>query len=85
MEWANSAPQLRTNAPGTQARLHTGPGGDYLYVVNPDRAPRRIGVTLPSAWAAGEDVWGGQKVVVNGKAIAVTVGDRDAAIIHLSR
>lgn len=85
IEWANVSPQLRTDAPGSQARLHTGPGGVYLYVVNPDRAPRRIEVTLPSAWAAGEDVWGGQKVVVNGNSTVVTVGDRDAAVIHLIR
>lgn len=64
---------------------YTSPGGVYLYVVNPDRAPRRIEVTLPSAWAAGEDVWGGQKVVVNGKSTVVTVGDRDTAVIHLIR
>ncbi len=83
LDWAKVSQQLRTNAPGAQARLHTGAGGVYLYLVNPDRTPRRIEVTLPSAYTAGEDVWGGQKVAVSGKTAAVTVGDRDAAVIQL--
>jgi len=75
--------RLRTNASGAQARLHTGPGGVYLYVVNPDRAPRQFEVTLPSVYTTGEDMWGGQKVAVSGGSAVVTVGDPDAAVIHL--
>jgi beta-galactosidase len=86
LDWARVAPQLHSDAPGTQARLHhTGAGGSYLYVVNPERASRRIEVTLPTAYSAAEDVWGGKKVVVNGKAIGVTVNDRDAAVIRLTK
>ena len=86
MDWAKAQPMLHTNAPGTQARLHTGAGGTYLYIVNPARAPRRIEVTLASAYGpfeAGEDVWGGKKVSVRGRSVEVEVGGRDAAVIRL--
>jgi beta-galactosidase len=34
LQWANAQPALRSDTPGTQARLHTGVGGTYLYLVN---------------------------------------------------
>jgi beta-galactosidase len=86
MGWAKLSPGLRTDAPGAQARLHTGSGGVYLYVVNPDRAPRRVAVTLASAYGlfeSGEDVWGGRKIAVKGRSAEVEVGDRDVAVIRL--
>jgi beta-galactosidase len=86
LEWAQRAPALRTNAPGTQARLHTGKGGTYLYVVNPARAPRHVEVTLASPYGpfeAGEDVWSGRQVQARGRLVDVEVGDRDAAVIRL--
>jgi beta-galactosidase len=81
--WAKMEPRLRMDAPGTQARLHTGAGGSYLYVVNPDRTARKVAVTLGSAFEGGEDVWGGRKVTVNGRSVEVEVGDRDVAVIRL--
>jgi beta-galactosidase len=81
--WAKMEPRLRMDAPGTQTRLHTGSGGSYLYVVNPDRAARKVAVTLGSAFEAGEDVWGGRKVTVKGRSVEVEVGDRDVAVIRL--
>ncbi len=86
LKWAQIAPRLSSNAPGTQARLHSGAGGTYLYVVNPDRAPHAVAVTIGSgtpAFTAGDDLWGGQKVEVNGKVVQVTTGERDAAVIRL--
>jgi beta-galactosidase len=86
LAWANQEPGLRTNASGTQARLHTGAGGTYLYVVNPDRAPRDVTVTLAPAYGpfeSGEDVWSGQKVSVKGHSVQVVVGDRDVAVVRL--
>jgi beta-galactosidase len=83
LDWAKISPRLRSGAPGSQARLHTGAGGIYLYVVNPGRTPRRIEVTLPSGYSTGEDIWGGQQVAVKGRTAAVTVSERDAAVIRL--
>ena len=83
LAWAKAEPRLHTDAPGAQARLHTGAGGSYLYVVNPDRAARKVAVMLGSAFESGEDVWGGRKVTVKGRSVEVEVGDRDVAVIHL--
>jgi beta-galactosidase len=84
LEWAKVSPKLKTDASGVQARLHSGAGGNYLYVVNPDRKPRQIGISVPDAYSAGEDIWGGQKVSVSGRTVTVTVGDRDAAVVRLN-
>ena len=81
--WAKAEPRLRTDAPGAQARLHAGAGGSYLYIVNPDRAERKVSVTLGSAFESGEDVWGGRMVAVKGRSVEVEVGDRDVAVIRL--
>ena len=81
--WAKMEPRLRMDAPGTQARLHAGSGGSYLYVVNPDRAARKVAVMLGSIFEGGEDVWGGRKVTVKGRSVEVEVGDRDVAVIRL--
>jgi beta-galactosidase len=86
LRWANSEPCLRTDAAGAQARLHMGAGGSYLYVVNPDRAPRKVMVTLASTYGpfeTGEDVWGSRKVTVKSRSVEVEVADRDVAVIHL--
>jgi beta-galactosidase len=86
-EWAKITPQVHVQSPGVsaaaQARLHTGPQGNYLYVVNAERQPRKIAVTLLKPYRSGEDIWDGQKVAVDGKTVTVTVADRDAAVIQL--
>src|SRR6185369_2982869 len=46
LEWAKTEPRLRLDARGLQARLHTGEGGTYLWVVNPERTARTATVTL---------------------------------------
>jgi beta-galactosidase len=86
LAWGGREPGLKSDAAGTQSRLHTGPGGTYLYVVNPGRTSRAVRITLGNGYrpfAGGEDVWGEKKVSVEGRAIAVEVGDRDAAVIRL--
>ena len=86
LEWAKVQPALRNSAPGTQARLHTGAGGTYLYLVNPAREPRQMEVTLSAAYGpfeSGEDVWGGLKIGVHGRSVTAVVGGRDAAVVRL--
>ena len=88
LDWANAEPRLRNSAPGTQSRLHTGPGGTYLYLVNPGPSPREIAVTLGASdgpFQTGDDLWGGQKVSVTGRTVRATAGDRDVVVIRLNR
>ena len=83
LEWAKVEPRLRMNAPGTQARLHTGEGGTWLWIVNPERTPAAAAVTLADRYESGSDAWGGRKVTVAGREVRVEVGDRDVAVIRL--
>ena len=86
LEWAKVQPALQNGAQGTEARLHTGAGGTYLYLVNPEREPRQMRVTLGTAYGpfeTGEDVWGARKITVQGRSVTAEVGDRDAAVVRL--
>jgi beta-galactosidase len=83
LEWAKVEPRVRLQGAGMQARLHTGEGGTYLWVVNPNRTPQKAMVTVPRAFERGEDVWGGRAVAVTGRTVRLEVGDRDVAVIRL--
>ena len=86
LKWAGVEPALIGNGTGTQARIHTGAGGTYLYVVNPTRQPRTVSVTLAAPYGpfeAAEDVWAGQKVSVKARQVQAEVSDRNAAVIRL--
>ena len=81
---ANVEPRLRTDNGAVQARLHTGPGGDYLWVVNPSRSAAKATVTVAGpAFQAAEDLWGGRPVTAAGHSLTVAVPARDAAVIAL--
>ena len=84
LPWANREPQLRTDNPAVQARLHAGAGGRYLWVVNPTRKAAQVTVSVqgaPAGFTSAEDVWGGTAVSVAGRKVSVTVGARDAAVV----
>jgi beta-galactosidase len=79
-------PRLRTDNAAVQARLHTGGGGTYLWVVNPGRAGAAVSLTLSGdapRFGAAEDVWGHVLVAVGERRVTVTVPARDAAVIAL--
>jgi beta-galactosidase len=79
-------PRLRTDNAAVQARLHTGGGGTYLWVVNPGRAGAAVTVTLSGdtpRFGAAEDAWGHLPVTVGDRRVTVTVPARDAAVIAL--
>ena len=86
LKMANVEPRLRTSNAAVQARLHSGAGGEYLWVVNPSRNAAEVTVTLGGtepAFDAAEDIWGGGRIVVTGRNISTTVPPRDAAVIAL--
>ncbi|MEO7144862.1 MAG: beta-galactosidase [Bryobacteraceae bacterium] len=86
LAWAGVTQRVKVSDPDVQARLHEGAGGTYLWVVNPERAERRVTVKLdgaPGSLTHGEDVWDGRPVAVSGRTVTVTVGDRDAAVVRL--
>jgi beta-galactosidase len=87
LDWAGIAQQVKVSASDVKGRLHTGTGGNYLWVVNPNREPRTVTVTLDKragAFSRGRDVsQGDAKVSVTGNNIQLTVADRDAAVVLL--
>ena len=90
LAWAGRKPAMTVSERGVQARLHSGPAGDYLWVVNPGREPRRVSITLDGARIApvksGMDVWqsGMPAVKANGLTVDVTVADRNVAVLQLT-
>lgn len=86
LAWAGVSPRVQSSDPDVKARLHSGPGGEYLWVINPTRTPRAVTVTLAArdpAPRAGEDLWQRQPVTVEGARISVEMEDRNVAVIRL--
>jgi beta-galactosidase len=72
------------------ARLHTGAGGRYLWVVNPTRQVKSVSVDLSDDPDGGtsmsaKDLWEGTTAGVSGRKIRLTIPDRDAAVLRLEK
>ena len=80
---AKVEPQLKTDNAAVQARLHTGAGGVYLWVLNPAREKKTVTVRLDSDFHSAEDVWAGQSVAVASRQVTVTIPPRDGAVVAL--
>ena len=78
---AGVEPRLRSDNGAIQARLHSGRGGNYLWVVNPTR--KEAEATVDVSFGSGEDVWEHRPVQVVGGKVSVTLEPRDAAVIAL--
>ncbi len=78
--------RVRSSDPEVKARLHEGPGGKYLWVLNPTREAHEVTIQLTSRDAASritKDLWQGKQVTADGNTVKVTVEDRDVAVIQL--
>jgi beta-galactosidase len=85
LKLAGVEPRLETNNARTQARLHAGPGGTYLWVTNPEREDAAVTVTVRDApeFHDAVDVWAGRGVKVEGRMVSLKVPARDGAVIQL--
>jgi len=86
LTWANQERWLHCDQSLVKARLHIGPTGTYLWVVNPTRQPRPVGVSLSARaghFTQAHDIWQDQPVKVTGSLVEITVGERNAAVIRL--
>jgi beta-galactosidase len=84
LPWAGIRQQVQSSDAAVKARLHKGAGGTYLWVINPTRTARNVKLLLPSAYQRAVDVW--QETshpTISGNTVAVTVEDRNAAVIRL--
>jgi hypothetical protein len=69
-----------------QARLHSGPGGNYLWLTNPTRTVQTTTVTISEAgpqFQSASELWGKEQPSVDGRRIKLTIGGRDGAILAL--
>jgi beta-galactosidase len=85
LSWAGIEPQIQVSDLEVTARLQTGPGGSYLWVVNPTRTQKTVKVTLPSAFQHVTELWQTESTpaTVAGKTLTTTVQDRGAAVLRL--
>jgi beta-galactosidase len=83
-EWARQTLKLTVSDRSVQARLHTGAGGTYLWVLNPNREAKTVTVTVMGAqFQSAKRLWGAGEAAVSGKAVQVAVEDRDGAVLKL--
>jgi beta-galactosidase len=86
LKMAGVAPQLKIDDNNMQARLHQGPGGTYLWIVNQTRTDRTVKVEFApgtGSFKSAEDIWGGQHIDFRDQQVAVTVPARDAIVVAL--
>jgi beta-galactosidase len=85
LPWAGVEPQVQSSDAQVKARLQTGAGGTYIWIVNPTRTQRSVKISLPSAFQRATELWqeGAAPAAVSGKTLTATVEDRDAAVIRL--
>jgi beta-galactosidase len=68
------------------ARLHEGPGGTILWLVNSTRQERPVSVTVEGGpWHAAKDLWAGMDAQVSGQSVRITIPERDAAVLRLEK
>jgi beta-galactosidase len=84
LKMANVDPRLRSDNTAVQARLHSGAGGNYLWVVNPSRNAAKVTVTIADPpFHAAADVWADRAITVAGRNVSVSVPARDGVVIAL--
>jgi beta-galactosidase len=84
LAWAGVPQQVRSSDPEVKARLHRGPGGAYLWVVNPTRTARSVKISLSSTFSRAVELWQeSSRPAVSGNTLATTVEGRNAAVIRL--
>ncbi len=83
LDWAGITRTLTVSDPLVKARLHRGPDGKVLYILNPTRQERPVVVELGEAIRTAKDAWDTKPVRVEGRKLSATIGDRDVAIVRL--
>ncbi|MBV8828737.1 MAG: beta-galactosidase [Acidobacteriaceae bacterium] len=86
LKLANVQQHVRVDNTEVQARLHTGPGGNYLWITNPTRNSKTITASTygdGSEFHSPVDVWEERSISVNRRDLKVTVDARDGAVIAL--
>ena len=85
LAWGGVAQQITSSDAEVKARLSTGAGGTYLWVVNPTKTPRNVTITLPSPFKRATELWQEKSTpTVDGKTLTTRVEERNVAVIRLA-
>jgi len=86
LKLANVQPGIQTDNTKTQTRLHTGAGGNYLWLTNPTRTTQTTTISISEGgpkFQSASEVWGKEQPSVDGRRLKITVGPRDGAVLVL--
>ena len=84
LPWDGIRQQVQSSDATVKARLHKGAGGTYVWVINPTRTAKDVKISLPSPFQRAVELWQESgRPVMSGNTLAVSVGDRNAAVIRL--
>jgi len=84
LDWGGIRQQVQSGEAAVKARLHRGPGGTYVWVINPTRTARDVRISLSAAFQRAVELWQGSgRAAVSGNTLTVRVEDRNAAVIRL--
>ncbi|HMJ61901.1 MAG TPA: beta-galactosidase, partial [Bryobacteraceae bacterium] len=86
LKFASVQPPMQSDNAAVQSRLHTGPGGNYLWLTNPARSAATITVSIGERgpqFQSATDVWANRELSLSGQRITVTLPARDGAVIAL--
>lgn len=66
------------------ARLHDGPGGATLWVINPTREAQNVTLNVTGKrWRSAKDIWANTSPELSGNSVQLRVPDRDAAVLEM--
>ncbi len=89
LEWAGVRQMARVSDPMVKARLHDGPGGARLWVVNPTRAAKTVTITLDDRlglFSRARELWQHSAAArIAGRTLEVSVEDRNVAVLQLEQ
>ena len=84
LAWGGIRQQVQSSDAAVKARLHTGAGGTYVWVVNPTRMTRNVKISLPFPFQRAVELWQEpSRPTISGNTLAVNVEDRNVAVIRL--
>jgi len=86
LAFAGKNQHVSCSDPSVQARLHSGPGGTYLWVANPTSEERPVHLRLGPAWGpyvAARSLWGAE-ATVTGHEVTLKAPARDVCVLALN-
>jgi beta-galactosidase len=82
LAWAGITQRVKVSNPAVQARLHRG-DKTILWVTNATSQNQTVTITVDATFAGARDLWADRPVIVEGRALSLTLPAKDAAVLDL--